>query len=144
MEQGLKNIDLLVGKPEIKDVNGKITQKQTPVHAGFRNSVGMGFPGARFAPGSDSAGFHAIYSQVRGEAFMTAYKELKGGGSITEVEGTKGTAAITRMDTATSEKEFFEAAREFQAVIRRGLVRAKAKRAAAEAAAGGGTWTDIN
>ena len=75
---------------------------------------------------------------------MTAYKELKGGGSITEVEGTKGTAAITRMDTATSEKEFFEAAREFQAVIRRGLVRAKAKRAAAEAAAGGGTWTDIN
>ena len=144
MEQGLKNIDLLVGKPEIKDVNGKITQKQTPVHAGFRNSVGMGFPGARFAPGSDSAGFHAIYSQVRGEAFMTAYKELKGGGSITEVEGTKGTAAITRMDTATSEKDFFEAAREFQAVIRRGLVRAKAKRAAAEAAAGGGTWTDIN
>jgi len=144
MEQGLKNIDLLVGKPEIKDVNGKVTQKQTPVHAGFRNSVGMGFPGARFAPGSDSAGFHAIYSQVRGEAFMTAYKELKGGGSITEVEGTKGTAAITRMDTATSEKEFFEAAREFQAVIRRGLVRAKAKRAAAEAAAGGGTWTDIN
>ena len=144
MEQGLKNIDLLVGKPEIKDVNGKITQKQTPVHAGFRNSVGMGFPGARFAPGSDSAGFHAIYSQVRGEAFMTAYKELKGGGSITEVEGTKGTAAITRMDTATSEKEFFEAAREFQAVIRRGLVRAKAKRAAAEAAVGGGTWTDIN
>lgn len=144
MEQGLKNIDLLVGKPEIKDVNGKIIQKQTPVHAGFRNSVGMGFPGARFAPGSDSAGFHAIYSQIRGEAFMTAYKELKGGGSITEVEGTKGTAAITRMDTATSEKDFFEAARDFQAVIRRGLVRAKAKRAAAEAAAGGGTWTDIN
>jgi hypothetical protein len=149
MEQSIKTIDQMIGQEEQKDVNGKITQNATAAHKGFQNAVGMGWPGAKFISGTHTAGFMKLFDQVKGQAFMSAYAELKGGGSITEKEGEKGTAARTRMNTATSEQEFFNAARELQGILRVGLARAKAKNAemnGAAAGAGGvgdGTFKDI-
>jgi len=56
---------------------------------------------------------------------LQAYETLKGGGHITEVEGKKATDAIARMDASGTEKEFINAAREFQAAIRAGVARAR-------------------
>jgi hypothetical protein len=149
MEQSIKTIDQMIGQEEQKDVNGKTTQNATAAHKGFQNAVGMGWPGAKLISGTHTAGFMKLFDQVKGQAFMSAYAELKGGGSITEKEGEKGTAARTRMNTATSEQEFFNAARELQGILRVGLARAKAKNAemnGAAAGAGGvgdGTFKDI-
>ena len=71
--------------------------------------------------------FQSRFDQIKGGAFLQAFETLKGGGSITNVEGEKGTAALNRMGIAQSEKEFVQAAREFQAVIRAGVQRAQAK-----------------
>jgi hypothetical protein len=58
---------------------------------------------------------------------LQAYETLRGTGQITEIEGAKATSAITRMRLAQSEKDFVQAAREFQDVIRRGVDRARSK-----------------
>jgi hypothetical protein len=76
-------------------------------------------------PGTDASDFQARFDQVKGNAFLQAFETLKGGGSITNVEGDKGTAALNRMGLAQSEKEFVQAAREFQDVVRTGVARAK-------------------
>ena len=60
---------------------------------------------------------------------------LKGGGSITNIEGEKGTAAINRMSIAQSEKEYIDAAREVQGILRKGMDRAR-KRAGASSSSG--------
>jgi len=119
-------IDQMVGKMPEKDASGKVTREGTRPHPGFRAAVGAGI-GERFIPGTDAAGFQALYDQVTGGAFLQAYETLKGTGQITEVEGKKATAAITRMNLAQNEKEFIAAAREFQSAIRTGVKNARAK-----------------
>ena len=84
-------------------------------------------PGVRFVPGTDAAGFTALFDQVKGGAFMEAFQALKGAGAITEKEGEKATGALTRMSLAQSEKEFVAAAREFQDVVRNGVQNAQKK-----------------
>jgi hypothetical protein len=126
-EQALNKIDQLVGKPAIKDkATGKVIEAGTPAHPGFKAAVGASslFP---TIPGSKAADFEARLDEIKGGAFLEAYNTLRGGGSITEVEGQKATQAITRMSTAQSEKEFIDAARDFQAVIRTGIKRSKEK-----------------
>jgi hypothetical protein len=61
---------------------------------------------------------------------------LRGGGQIANEEGKKATAAITRMNLAQNEKEFVEAAREFQDVIKTGVKNARAKVGQAAAPSG--------
>jgi hypothetical protein len=46
---------------------------------------------------------------------------LRGTGAITEVEGAKATAAKNRMSTATSEKEFNDAAKDYMDIIQQGV-----------------------
>lgn len=119
-QQALGLIDQMVGSKD-----GKIK-----AHPGFETAVGATWaPGLRFVEGTDTAGFMKLLDQVKGGAFLQAFEALKGGGQITEVEGAKATAAITRMDKAQSEKEFTQAAREFQDVIRAGVQRAQQKAA---------------
>ena len=120
--QTLAEVDVLIGK---RDEDGKLLKGQKP-HPGFENAVGATFlPGARFVPGTDAANFQARFDQIKGGAFLQAFETLKGGGSITNVEGEKGTAALNRMSLAQSEKEFVQAAREFQNIVRTGVERAK-------------------
>lgn len=141
-EEGLRLIDEMVGKQEVRDANGKLVQAATKPHPGFENAVGTTWlPGARFVPGTDASDFMSRFDQIKGASFLEAFETLKGGGAITEVEGTKATNAINRMSTAQSEKEFIAAARDLQEVIRKGVANAKSKAGgaggAAPAAAGG-------
>lgn len=124
----LANIDAMIGSPERKDpVTGKVIPATKP-HPGFTTVVGATMlPGARFVPGTSAADFQARFDQIKGSAFLQAYETLKGGGQITNIEGEKGTAALNRMSIAQSEREFIQAAREFQEVVQKGLERAQAR-----------------
>jgi len=128
-EQMLSKIDEMVGKPATVDAKTGKTIAGTAAHPGFKAAVGASslFP---TMPGSKAADFEARLDEIKGGAFLEAYNTLRGGGSITEVEGQKATQAITRMSTAQSEKEFIDAARDFQAVIRKGIKVSKEKLAA--------------
>jgi hypothetical protein len=120
-EMTLREIDDLIGK---RNTEGKLLPGEKP-HPGFETAVGATYlPGARFVPGAPAADFQKRFDQIKGGAFLQAFETLKGGGSITNIEGDKGTAALNRMDLAQSEKEFVQAAREFQGIVRKGVERA--------------------
>ena len=111
-------------------------------HPGLAPAVGagglstLGIPGiAQFIPGSEAASFKARLDEILGGAFMEAFETLKGGGQITEKEGEKATAAITRLSTMQSEKEFRQAAKDFQEVINARIKRSEAKLAKSGGAA---------
>ena len=91
------------------------------IHPAFKSSVGMGVPGMKYVPGSAQADFRSRMDQIQGGAFLTAIDTLKGTGAITEVEGTKATAAKNRMATATSEKAFNDAAKDFLDIMEQGV-----------------------
>ena len=123
-QQTLGQIDSLIGK---RDREGNLVKGQAP-HPGFSNVVGATLlPGLRFVPGTDAADFQSKFDQIKGGAFLQAFETLKGGGSITNLEGEKGTSALNRMSLAQSEREFVNAAREFQGIIRKGVERAKVR-----------------
>ena len=127
-EEGIRLIDEMVGKPEIKDASGKVIQKATKPHPGFSSYVGATLtPGMRFMEGSDTASYEVRQKQIEGKAFLEAFQALKGGGSITEKEGEKGTQAIMRMNKASNEREYIAAARELQGILRTGMDRSRAK-----------------
>jgi len=117
-ENALRYIDEMVGSED-----GTIKP-----HAGFSDYVGATLlPWASNIDGTDAADFKTREDQLSGAAFLEAFESLKGGGQITEVEGKKATQAIQRMNKSLSEKEYVEAARDFQSVIRAGVDRAKGK-----------------
>lgn len=135
-EEGLRLIDEMIGKQEVRDASGKVVQAATKPHPGFQNAVGTTWlPGARFVPGTDAADFQARFDQVKGASFLEAFESLKGGGAITEKEGAKATDAINRMALAQSEKEFVSAARDLQEVVRKGVTNAQRKAAGSAAPA---------
>jgi hypothetical protein len=90
-------------------------------HPGFSGAVGAPSWGKAMAyvPGTPEADFMSVHKQITGKNFMQAYQTLKGGGQITEVEGQKATEALSRLNTATSEKAYKEAAEEFLGEIDR-------------------------
>lgn len=139
-------IDEMVGKAPVVDKSGKVIEKGTAPHPGFSSYVGATLtPGMRFLEGSDAASYEVRQKQIEGQAFLEAFRSLKGGGSITEKEGEKATAAITRMNKASSEEEYIQAARELQQILRTGVENAKKK--AARGTVGGGPlpknkWAD--
>lgn len=90
-------------------------------HPAFKSSVGIGVPGIKYVPGTAQADFRSRMDQIQGGAFLTAIDTLKGTGAITEVEGTKATAAKNRMATATSEKAFNDAAKDFLDIMEQGV-----------------------
>lgn len=131
-EQTIDLVDQMIGKQEVRDKSGKVLQAGTKPHSGFQNAVGATWlPGMRFVPGSDAAGFQALFDQVKGGAFLEAFESLKGGGAISNTEGKVATDALNRMSLAQDEKEFVKAAREFQEVVRKGVQRASSKAGAA-------------
>jgi hypothetical protein len=141
-------VDKMVGKQAVKDTSGKVIQAATAPHPGFKDAVGATWkPGFRFIPGTDAATFQTFQDQIEGTAFLSAFEALKGGGAISEKEGAKATAARLRMKTASDEKGYMEAAREFQEVVRKGVETARsrvpgASSGGAAAPAAGGTNID--
>jgi len=123
-KDAIRKIDEMIGGV---DANGKpLPGAQGKPHPGFEGAVGAGW-GMQYVPGTEARGFRARHEEVLGQAFLDAYETLKGGGAITDIEGAKATKARSRMDLATSEKEYMEAAREFQGVLRRGIANAEQK-----------------
>lgn len=95
-------------------------------HPGFEQAVGKSsMLGVQKIPGTQGYDFISRLDQIKGSAFLDAFNSLKGGGQITEIEGKKATDSIARMNNATSEKEFKQAAEDYKAVIRAGVNRAK-------------------
>ena len=90
-------------------------------HPGFSSVVGAPSIGkiGQFVPGTDAAGFKALFDQLGGKQFSQAYETLKGGGQITEIEGEKATNALSTMRTSVSEVEFKKAAEIFKTEIDR-------------------------
>jgi hypothetical protein len=102
-------------------------------HPGFSQAVGKSSVlGVQKIPGTEAKAFMVRLDQLKGKQFLQAFESLKGGGQITEIEGQKATEAMSRMNNASTEGEFIDAAREFQDIVRQGVSRAKIK-------AGGGT-----
>jgi hypothetical protein len=132
----LTKIDQLVGNPS-KDI------KQ---HPGFETTVGaqgasylFGLRDKPVAPqfgGGDARDFQNRMREITGQSFLQAIETLRGLGALSNTEGETATRAIQRMGyidkdgqliiTAT-EKEFKEAARDFQEVIQRGVDRNRVK-----------------
>jgi hypothetical protein len=112
-------------------------------HPGKKMAVGMSsINPMNYIPGTEGKDFRVRLEQLQGQQFMQAFESLKGGGQITNVEGDKATRAISRMQTAQSEPEFDEAAKEFLGVVKLGAERAK-KKAGPVAAPAGPSIDDI-
>jgi hypothetical protein len=140
-EEGLRLIDEMIGKQEVRDTSGKVIQAATKPHPGFNDTVGtLWSPVARNIPGTDAADFKARFDQIKGASFLEAFESLKGGGAITEKEGAKATDAINRMSLAQSEKEFISAARDLQEVVRKGVANAQSR----ASRSGGATPSNID
>lgn len=112
--------------PKVEDQAGETLKlvDELLVHPGLKRAVGFSSYAPRPA-GTDARDFEIRLNQLRGKQFLEAFNSLKGGGHITEIEGQKATEAMARMDLSASEKEFVRAARDFQALIRAGVERAK-------------------
>ena len=131
--EGQKILRQMVGDARVNERNQVIVPKggRSP-HAGFESVVGLGVPGLRFVPGTQSADFDAKLKQVLGKAFLKAFDDLRGGGSITEKEGLKATEAVTRLSRSTSEVEFIRAARELEDILAKGEQKALTRKARIE------------
>lgn len=131
--EGRKILNQMIGDAYVNN-QGKIAVPKggRSPHAGFESVVGLGFPGMRFVPGSQSADFDKKFKQVLGKSFLKAFNDLRGGGSITEIEGVKATEAITRLSRFSSEVEFIRAARELEDILAKGEQRALDRRARIE------------
>lgn len=118
-EDTIRLVDELVGSED-----GSIKP-----HPGFETAVGMSskLDPRNYIAGTEATAFNTRLDQLKGKQFLQAFESLKGGGQITEVEGKKATDAIARMNTATTEKEFVTASRDFQRTIKGAVDRAKEK-----------------
>jgi len=132
----LTKIDEIVGNPT----------KNIKQHPGFETSVGaqgasylFGLRDKPVAPqfgGGDARDFQNRMREISGQSFLQAIESLRGMGALSNNEGEAATRAIQRMGyvdkdgnlviTAT-EKEFKEAAKDFQDIIQRGVDRNRVK-----------------
>ena len=71
-------------------------------------------------PGTAANDFNIALKQLKGKQFLQAFTSLRGGGAISNVEGEKATDAMSRMNTASSEKEFLKASKDFMDVVKAG------------------------
>lgn len=88
-------------------------------HPGFSSAVGLSslIDPRNYIPGYDAKDFNIMFDQLKGKQFLEAYNTLKGGGQITEIEGKKATDALSRMNKASSEQAFIQAAKDFKQSI---------------------------
>jgi len=123
--EAIRKIDEMIGGVDAKG-NPLEGAKGQP-HPGLSKATGLGGGVMRFFAGTEGKNFEIRHKEVLSQAFLDAFEALKGGGAITEKEGEKATSARTRMDLAQSKEEYISAAREYQAVLKRGVENARAR-----------------
>jgi hypothetical protein len=123
--EAIRKIDEMIGGVDAKG-NPLEGAKGQP-HPGLSKATGLGGGVMRFFAGTEGKNFEIRHKEVLSQAFLDAFEALKGGGAITEKEGEKATSARTRMDLAQSKEEYISAAREYQAVLKRGVETARAR-----------------
>jgi hypothetical protein len=123
--EAIRKIDEMIGGVDAKG-NPLEGAKGKP-HPGLSKATGLGGGVMRFFAGTEGKNFEIRHKEVLSQAFLDAFEALKGGGAITEKEGEKATSARTRMDLAQSKEEYISAAREYQAVLKRGVETARAR-----------------
>lgn len=97
---------------------------------GFSSAVGATLrPGAQYIPGTKEADWRAQFKQVQGQTFNAAYETLRGGGQITEYETKSAGAALNAMSSATTERQFIKASKDFKAAVQAGLSKLEARAA---------------
>lgn len=104
---------------QIKHINELIN------HPGLKGVIGLP-NGLSLIPGTKESDFKNRLDQINNEAFLSAFNELRGTGAISDAEGQKATSAKHRMQTATSEAAFKEAADEYVGILQKGISRAYA------------------
>jgi hypothetical protein len=99
---------------------------QIKTHPELPNATGFTAV-ANVIPGTARFGFQNLVEQAKSGAFLTAIQEMRGLGSLSNAEGQTATAAVTRMNTSLSKDDFLKAVEDYEAIIRRGVERAKSK-----------------
>lgn len=74
-----------------------------------------------------TADAEGLLTQIKGVAFLDSIQEMRGLGALSNVEGEAATRAATRMQAASSEQGFKEAAEDYKAIMKQGLARMQAK-----------------
>lgn len=79
-------------------------------HSGFSSLFGASWvPGARFIPGSDTAGAEAVLESLKARAFIVGVDKMRGLGALGEKEGAKIEAAIGVLRPGMPEKDALNA-----------------------------------
>jgi hypothetical protein len=75
-------------------------------HPGFSSLFGASWtPGARFIPGSDTAGAEAFLLQLKSRAFLVGLEKMRGLGALGEKEGAKIEADLASLTPGMPEKD---------------------------------------
>jgi len=111
-EEALALIEAIKTDPSLPSITGNV---QGRLPAGIPLITG-GQPGADLG---------VKIEQLQGKSFLQAFETLKGGGQITEREGIAAQNAIARLKTAQSHGAYIEALEELEAIVQKGLDRAR-------------------
>jgi hypothetical protein len=120
-ESQMRAINELVGE---RDAEGNLLPG-SKVHPGFGQAVGVGFPGLRFVPGTETSSFMARKNQIVDSARLLGVQMMKGSGAVSNAEGAAAASAINRMNEATNEREFIAAAQDYYARMERAADRVR-------------------
>jgi hypothetical protein len=112
--------DIAAGETALDLIAQIKTHPELPNATGFTSF-------ANAIPGTPRYGFQNLVEQAKSGAFLTAIQEMRGMGSLSNAEGQTATAAVTRMNTALSKDDFLKAVADYEAIIERGVKKAKEK-----------------
>jgi len=78
-------------------------------------------------PGSNAKEFQIEVERLKSGAFLTAIEQLRGMGALSNAEGQTATAAVAALDPSGSEEGFLKRLAEYEAIVQRGMERARAR-----------------
>lgn len=93
-------------------------------HPGLSEATGMSglLDPRNYARGTDAYNFAILREQAQGTALLAAVTQFRGTGALSDAEGKAGTAAVARMSAAQSKPAFIKALRDYNRVVRNGVI----------------------
>jgi hypothetical protein len=119
LEENIGLIDTMVGK---RGPNGELLPGSR-THPGFNQAVGFGFPGLKYAHGTDTAGFAEKHERIKANARVEGIASLRGTGAVSNAEGQAAANASNDMSMATNEREYVDAAMRYRSAMQAGIDR---------------------